>query len=77
VGGLECRATHTGTDNPLCCIPSRAAVSSESAGVVLHRYALAAAEGVDGEADGGYVGCATQLMYYALDQAAVGEGIRT
>ena len=80
MGGLECRATHTGTDNPPCCIPSRAEVSSASANAVLHHCASAVAEGVAGEVGGGYVGCGvyeTQLMYYALAQAAAGVGIRT
>lgn len=75
---LECRATHTGTDNPLRCIPSRkAGVSSASADVEPRHYVSVAPEGV-GEAYGAYGECAeceVQPRWYALALAGAGGGI--
>ena len=77
---LECMATHTGTDNSLCCIPSQQAeVSSASADAELHHYAWAASEGVVGEeceTCGGCAECEAPSMWYALVQAAARDGIR-
>ena len=77
---LECRATHTGTGNPLRRIPSRKAeVSLASADAELRHYVSVAPEWVVGEADEGYGGCGeceVQPRWYALAQADV-DDIRT
>ena len=81
---LECRATHTGTDNPPRCIPSRKAeVSLASADVELRHYVWVVPEGVVGEADGAYEGvecegcegCEVQPRYF-LARADARDGIQ-
>ena len=77
---LECMATHTGTDNSLCCIPSQQAeVSSASADAELRHYAWAAPEGVVGEECGMYGVCGeceAPSTWYALVRIAAGDGIQ-
>ena len=79
---LECRATHTGTDNPLRCIPSRGAEASlASADAELRHYVWVAPEEVVGEADEAYgeggecegcEGCEVQPKWYASAQTDAG-----
>ena len=75
---MECTATHTGTDKPLCCIPSQQAeVSLASADAGLHHCVRAASEGAAGEAYAGCGECEVQPMCYVLVQIAAADGIRT
>jgi len=74
---LECMATHTGIDNPPCCIPSqKAEVSLASADAELLRCVWAASEGVVGEAYEAYGECGAQPMWYALPRAVAWDGTR-